>query len=57
MNQIDPGHLLRAASELLTDDDANPEYDRAIVELTCDLLSIRTDAWRDVLRFLQALKG
>jgi len=58
MNPITFEHVLRAASELLSEDeDANPEYDRAIVELTCDLLSISTESKDAVYPFLIALRG
>jgi len=57
MNQIEPLHVLRAASELMSDDNSNPEYDRAIVELTCDLLSFRVEHFATVRNFLIALKG
>jgi hypothetical protein len=40
---IDIVHAVRAAKELVSEDGENPEYDRAIVELMCDLLSIPTD--------------
>lgn len=45
------------AADLLTDPgDSNPEYDRAIVELTCSLLGIPTDERDFVLTHLHALK-
>jgi hypothetical protein len=50
-------HVLRAAADLLSDDGENPEYDRAITELTCDLLSVSTDSKDAVYNFLCALKG
>jgi hypothetical protein len=52
--------VLRAASELVTEADTpacdqNPEYDRAIVELTCDLLGINHDNRDVVLDILRAM--
>ena len=49
-------HVIRAASELVSDEGENEEYDRAIVELTCDLLSISTESRDAVLPFLRALR-
>ena len=49
-------HVIRAASELVSDEGENEEYDRAIVELTCDLLSISIESREAVLPFLRAVK-
>jgi len=49
-------HVIRAASELVSEEADNDEYDRAIVDLTCDLLSISTESRDAVLPFLRALR-
>jgi hypothetical protein len=56
MDNITFAHVIRAASELVSDEGENEEYDRAIVELTCDLLSISTESRDAVLPFLRALR-
>ena len=54
-------HVIRVAAELVSasgasgSDSENTEYDRAIVEMTCDLLSISTESADAVLPFLRAL--
>lgn len=55
MKQIDAATVLDTAASLVTDDDSNPEYDRAIVELTSYLLGIDTDARDTTLDILRAL--
>lgn len=40
---IDPHQLLNTAADLLSEDGENVEYDRAIVELTSDLLGLTQD--------------
>jgi len=49
-------HVIRAASELVSEEADNDEYDRAIVDLTCDLLSISIESREAVLPFLRAVK-
>ena len=49
-------HVIRAASELISEEGENEEYDRAIVDLTCDLLSISVESRDAVLPFLRALQ-
>lgn len=45
--------VLRAAADLLSDRGENPEYDRAIVELTCDVVGIHLDHKYDLLALLR----
>jgi len=55
-----PGHLLTVAADLLSEHGENPEYDRAIVELTTRLLGHDSDWYDDVrvsLRALNPIKG
>jgi len=49
-------HVIRAASEMVSEEADNDEYDRAIVDLTCDLLSISIESRDAVLPFLRAIK-
>ena len=50
-------NVLREAASLLSEDGENPEYDRAITELTCAVLGVSTENKAAVLSFLRALKG
>lgn len=56
MDTMTFAHVLRAAAELISDEGENEEYDRAIVDLTCDLLSISIESREAVLPFLRAVK-
>ena len=56
MDTMTFAHVLRAAAELISDEGENEEYDRAIVDLTCDLLSISVESRDSVLPFLRALR-
>jgi hypothetical protein len=56
MDNITFAHVIRAASELVSEEADNDEYDRAIVDLTCDLLSISIESREAVLPFLRAVK-
>lgn len=47
--------VLAAASGLVSESAENTEYDRAIAELTCDLLGISTDHKENVLALLRLL--
>jgi hypothetical protein len=52
--------VLSEAADLLSEDDGNPEYDRAIIELATRLLGLSHDqhAWvAQVLRVLRGLSG
>lgn len=56
MASNNPQHLLVTAASLLSEHGENPEYDRAIVELTTELLGHSiTDYRDDVHRTLRAL--
>lgn len=47
--------LMRTAADLMSEDAENPEYDRALVELVCDLLpGVSTDDRETVERLLRA---
>jgi hypothetical protein len=51
--------IVSAAARLLTEDGSNPEYDRAIVELTSDLLGLTQDdkqGVEDILRVRQVVE-
>lgn len=48
--------LLRCAAGLLSEDGENPEYDRAITELTCEMLGLNTDAKDHVHQLLRAVE-
>lgn len=49
--------VMRVAANLLSEDGENSEYDRAIAEMTCDLLGINADDKTWVLRVLRAMRG
>lgn len=53
---LEPGLLmvrvLGVASDLVSEDGENPEYDRAIVELTMDLLGLDKDLHGATIRLL-----
>lgn len=48
--------VLAAASDLLSEDGENPEYDRGVVELVCDTLGFHMDTKEHVLIILRALR-
>lgn len=50
MSKNNPQFLLVTAADLLSEHGENPEYDRAIVELTCRLLGHPDDEWKDDVR-------
>ena len=50
-----PIEILTTAARLITDDDSNPEYDRAIVELVSDLCGLSTDDRDATLTTLRTL--
>jgi hypothetical protein len=47
--------VLTAAAGLVSESAENAEYDRAITELTCDLIGVGTDHKEDVLALLRLL--
>lgn len=49
--------LLSNAADLLSDDGANLEYDRAIIELTCRLLGVSTECRDSVEEILREMKS
>ena len=53
--KIMPADVLNVASGLLSESGENAEYDRAIAEMTCDLLKIGTDSKGAVLALLRLL--
>ena len=56
VQRITTGDVLREASLLLSDAGENPEYDRAIVELTSALIGAGQDDSILMTRILRALK-
>ena len=49
--------ILKIAAELISDDSENPEYDRGVVEMTCDILDIPMDAKESVGDILRAIRN
>ena len=47
--------IVHTAASLVTDDDSNPEYDRALVELTGYLIGFDLDNRDDLLSILRSL--
>ena len=50
MSELTPEHIIATARDLRSVDGEHPEYDRALVELTGDLLGVPADDRRDVRR-------
>lgn len=48
---------LDAASDLVSEEGENPEYDRALVEMTCRLLDLDTDEHRHTVAALIGVKA
>lgn len=42
--------IIAAAAGLRSDEGENTEYDRALVELTCELLGLPIDKFRDLVQ-------
>jgi hypothetical protein len=49
---LTPHDILTAAADLLSVDGENPEYDRALVELSCALLGMGTDDHRESISLI-----
>jgi hypothetical protein len=41
--------LYRTAASLVSDDGENPEYDRGVIELVCDLLGVAHEGGREIV--------
>jgi hypothetical protein len=54
--RISPYDVLQSAADLLSDDGENPEYDRAIAELTSSLIGGGADDRVLITRILRSLK-
>lgn len=48
--------VLNAASDLVSEEGENPEYDRALVEMSCRMLGLSTDENRTTLAHLIGVK-
>jgi hypothetical protein len=54
---MNASQTLRTIAELMTDDGSNPEYDRACIEIACDLLGVPMDSRGEVESILRAVRS
>lgn len=56
-NTVSKRHIVIAAAGLMSDsEDLNPEYDRALSEIVCDLVGISMDDTAVVRQMLRAMQ-